>query len=275
MNLNRALNFSGKTAVILGGSGVLCGVLAEALGRQGAAVVVVGHTRMDRARHVASEIVAQGGQAIALQADVLDRRSLEVMAQQTLAAFGHVDILINGAGGARKEATTSEQLSFFDLPEDAVRWVFDLNFMGTFLACQVFGRQMVEQDSGSILNISSMGALRPLTRSVAYSAAKAAVVNFTQWLAVHVSQEYSPNIRVNALTPGFFLTEQNRFLLIDEQSGQLTKRGQRIIDHTPMGRFGQPEALIGPALLLLSDVAGFVHGTTVAVDGGLSAYGGV
>jgi NAD(P)-dependent dehydrogenase (short-subunit alcohol dehydrogenase family) len=275
MNLDRAFDFTGKVAVILGGSGVLCGALAEALGRQGAAVVVVGHTHMDKARQVVEEIVAQGGQAIALQADVLDKESLQVLAQRTLDTFGRVDILINGAGGAKKEATTSEQLSFFDLSEDAVRWVFDLNFMGTFLACQVFGRHIVKQDSGCILNIASMGAVRPLTRSVAYSAAKAAVVNFTQWLAVHVSQEYSPSIRVNALMPGFFLTEQNRFLLLDEQSGELTERGQRITAHTPMGRFGQPEDLIGPALLLLSDVAGFVHGTTVVVDGGLSAFGGV
>jgi NAD(P)-dependent dehydrogenase (short-subunit alcohol dehydrogenase family) len=275
MDLERAFDFTGKVAVVIGGSGVLCGALAEALGQQGAAVVVVGHTHMERARQIVKEIVTRGGQAIARQADVLDKRSLEILAQQTLNTFGHVDILINGAGGARKEATTSDELTFFDLPEDAVRWVFDLNLMGTFLACQVFGRYMVEQDSGRILNIASMGAVRPLTRSVAYSAAKAAVVNFTQWLAVHVSQEYSPNIRVNALMPGFFLTEQNRFLLLDEQSRELTQRGQRIIAHTPLGRFGQPEDLIGPALLLLSDLAGFVHGTTAVVDGGLSAYGGV
>jgi NAD(P)-dependent dehydrogenase (short-subunit alcohol dehydrogenase family) len=275
MNLEKAFDFTGKTAVIFGGSGVLCGALAQALGRQGAATVVVGHRRMDRARQVADEIVSQGGQAIALQADVLDKASLQALAQQTLATFGHVDILINGAGGAKKEATTSEQLPFFDLPEQAVRWVFDLNFMGTFLACQVFARHMVQRDRGCILNIASMGAVHPLTRSVAYSAAKAAVVNLTQWLAVHVSQEYSPTIRVNALMPGFFLTEQNRFLLLDEQSNELTERGQRIIDQTPMGRFGQPEDLIAPALLLLSDVAPFVHGTTAVVDGGLSAYGGV
>ena len=275
MNLDRAFDFTGRAAVILGGSGVLCGALAKALGRQGADVVVVGHTRMDRAHQVASEIVGQGGRAIALQADVLDKESLQDLAQQTVAAFGHVDILINGAGGAKKEATTSEELSFFDLPEDAVRWVFELNFMGTFLACQVFGRTMVEQERGCILNIASMGAVHPLTRSVAYSAAKAAVVNFTQWLAVHVSQEYSPNVRVNALMPGFFLTEQNRFLLLDRSSGELTERGQRILAQTPMGRFGQPEDLVGPALLLMSDVALFVHGTTAVVDGGLSAYGGV
>ncbi len=275
MNLDRAFDFTQKVAVVVGGSGVLCSTLAQALGQQGAAIVVVGHTHMAKAQEIADQIITHGGQAIATQADVLDKKSLNSLAHKTIETFGHIDILINGAGGAKKEATTSEELSFFDLPEDAVRWVFDLNFMGTFLACQVFGRYMVEQDSGCILTISSMGADRPLTRSVAYSAAKAAIVNFTRWLAVHVSQEYSPHIRVNAIMPGFFLTEQNRFLLVDEGDGELTERGQRIIAHTPLGRFGQPEDLIGPALLLLSDVAAFVHGTTVTIDGGISAFGGV
>jgi NAD(P)-dependent dehydrogenase (short-subunit alcohol dehydrogenase family) len=275
MNLDRPFDFTQKVAVVIGGSGVLCGALAQAMGQQGAIIVVVGHTHMAKAQKVADQIAAKGGQALALQADVLDKKSLEALAQRTIDAFGHVDILINGAGGAKKEATTSEQLSFFDLPEDAVRWVFDLNFMGTFLACQVFGRYMVKQDGGNILNIASMGAERPLTRSVAYSAAKAAVVNFTQWLAVHMSQEYSPRIRVNALMPGFFLTEQNKFLVFNEQSGELTERGQRIIAHTPMGRFGQPEDLAGPALMVLSDMTAFMHGTTVAVDGGFSIFGGV
>jgi NAD(P)-dependent dehydrogenase (short-subunit alcohol dehydrogenase family) len=274
MNLNHAFDFTGKVAVVSGGSGVLCGALARALGEQGAAVVVVGHTHMDRAQGVVDEIAAQGGQAVAVQANVLDKESLRDLAELTLDRFGHIDILINGAGGAKKEATTSQELSFFDLPEEAVRWVFDLNFMGTFLPCQILGRAMVEGDGGGILNIASMGADRPLTRSVAYSAAKAATVNFTRWLAVHMSQEYSPRIRVNALMPGFFLTEQNRFLLLNE-GGELTERGQRIISHTPMARFGQPEDLVGPALMLLSDAAGFVHGTTMVVDGGLSAYGGV
>jgi NAD(P)-dependent dehydrogenase (short-subunit alcohol dehydrogenase family) len=274
MNLNHAFDFTGKVAVVSGGSGVLCGALARALGKQGAAVVVIGHTRMDRAQAVADEVAAQGGQAMAVQADVLDKGSLRDLSKLTMDRFGRIDILINGAGGAKKEATTSQELSFFDLPEEAVRWVFDLNFMGTFLPCQILGRAMVEGHGGCILNISSMGAERPLTRSVAYSAAKAATVNFTRWLAVHMSQEYSPRIRVNALMPGFFLTEQNRFLLQNE-GGDLTERGQRIIAHTPMGRFGRPEDLLGPALMLLSDVAEFVHGTTMVVDGGLSAYGGV
>lgn len=268
-------DLSGQVAVVIGGSGVLCGALARALGRHGAAVVVVGHSRLDRARAVADEIVSKGGQAMAAKADVLSRESLEALAEQAVAAYGHVDILINGAGGAKPEATTSETLPFFDLPKDAVQWVFDLNFLGTFLACQVFGRLMVGRGAGQIINISSMGADRPLTRSVAYSAAKAATSNFTQWLAVHVAQDYSTRIRVNAISPGFFLTEQNRFLLTDQESGDLTPRGRSIINHTPLGRFGAPEDLVGTMLWLLSDGAAFVHGIVVPVDGGFSAYGGV
>jgi NAD(P)-dependent dehydrogenase (short-subunit alcohol dehydrogenase family) len=274
-NLDQALDLTGKVAVVIGGSGVLCGTLARALGERGALVVVVGHTRLERAQAIADQIVAQGGQAFAGQVDVLDKGALEALARQTMERFGRVDILINGAGGAKPEATTSEALSFFDLPEDAVRWVFDLNFTGSFLACQVFGRYMVQQDGGCILNISSMGAERPLTRSVAYSAAKAAISNFTRWLAVHMSQNYSTRIRVNALSPGFFMTEQNRFLLVDKETGELTPRGRSIVAHTPMGRFGDPEDLVGTALWLLSDAAAFVHGVVVPVDGGFSAFGGV
>lgn len=237
-------------------------------------MAVVGHS-LSRAQADAEHIVATGGHALALQANVLDRESLVGLARQVIDAFGRVDILVNGAGGARREATTSSDLSFFDLPEQAVRWVFDLNCMGTFLPCQVFDRLMVEQGEGRILNIASMGAYRPLTRSVAYSAAKAAVVNLTQWLAMHMAQEYSPHIRVNALVPGFLLTEQNRFLLFERENSSLTECGRCIIAHTPMGCLGEPEDLVAPALFLLSDVAVFVHGITLVVDGGLSAYGGV
>ena len=275
MGYERWYDFTGKAAVVVGGSGVLCGELARALAAQGAAVVVVGHTHLGRAQAVADEIVAAGGQAIAAQADVLDKGSLSALAQRTLDAFGRVDVLINGAGGAKPEATTSDRLPFSELPQDAVRWVFDLNFLGTFLACQVFSPIMVAQGGGSILNLSSMGATMPLTRSVAYSAAKAAVDNFTRWLAVHMSQEYDARVRVNAIAPGFFLTEQNRFLLTRESTGELTPRGERIVDHTPMGRFGAPEDLVGTALWLLSEGAAFVHGIVVPVDGGFSAYGGV
>ena len=275
MVLERPFDFTGRVAVVTGGSGVLCSALAEALGAHGASVVVVGHSHIERAVAVAERIRADGGEAMATQANVLDKSSLAALQDAVLARYGRVDILINGAGGARPDATTSPALSFFDLPEEAVRWVFDLNVLGTFLPCQTFGRTMVAQGSGNILNIGSMSALRPLTRSVAYSAAKSAVVNFTQWLAVHMSQEYSSEIRVNVLVPGYFLTEQNRFLLYEADGEQLTSRGSRIIDHTPMSRLGAPEDLVGPALFLLSDAAKFIHGAALAVDGGVSAYGGI
>lgn len=275
MNLDKPFDFSGKVSVVTGGSGVLCGALASALGRQKSAVAILANQNLAKAEEKAKEIVESGGKAIALQANVVNKNSLESAAQQIERQLGPVEILVNGAGGARKEATTSDDLSFFELSEEAVRWVFDLNFLGTFLPCQVFARQMVKRESGVILNISSFGADRPLSRSVAYSAAKASVVNFTKWLAVHFSQEYSSHIRVNALAPGFFLTAQNRFLLFEEDASKLTERGERIIAHTPLGRFGEPDDLIGPAMLLLSDLASFMHGTTLVVDGGISAYGGV
>jgi len=274
MNLDRAFDLTGKVAVITGGGGVLCSVLARALAQCGASVAVV-DINLSAAEKVADEIRTQGHQAIAVQADVLDKESLSAAAQRVTEAFGHIDILINGAGGNKKEATTSDELSFFDLPADAIRWVFDLNFLGTLLPSQIFGRYMVEQGSGCIINISSMAAFRPLTRTVAYSPAKAAVSNFTQWLAVHISQNYSDRIRVNAIAPGFFLTEQNRFLLVDGRSGELTERGQAIIDHTPIGRFGDPEDLVGAVLWLLSDGASFVHGAVIPIDGGFSAFSGV
>ena len=254
---------------------MLCGAISRGLAGCGARVVVVAHSRIEKAESLAQELRDGGGKALALQADVLSRQSVQSLLEESVREFGQVDFLLNGAGGAKKEATTNPELSFFDLPEDAVRQTLDLNLMGTFLVCQVFARHMVENDSGVILNVSSRGAYKPLTRSVAYSAGKAAVTNFTQWLAVHISQEYSTNIRVNALVPGFFLTEQNRFLLTERESGDLTERGQRIIDHTPMNRLGNPDDLVGPALWLYSDSARFVHGTVLTVDGGISAYGGV
>ena len=275
MDLDKAFDFSGKVAVVTGGSGVLGGALAAALGEQGASVAVLAHRNLAKAEQVAAKIRARGGRALARKVDVVNKKSLDTASEEILEKLGPVELLVNGAGGARKEATTGSDLSFFDLPEEAVRWVFDLNFLGTFLPCQVFAKHMVKQRRGSILNISSFGADRPLTRSVAYSAAKASVVNFTRWLAVHFSQEYSTKIRVNALAPGFFLTEQNRFLLFEDENEKLTERGERILSHTPLRRFGEPDDLVGPALLLLSGRAGFVHGTTLVVDGGISAYGGV
>jgi len=210
--LEALFGLEGKVAVVTGGGGVLCGALSRALGRMGVRVAVL-DIFPEAAQRVVEGIEAEGGQALAVRCNVLDKASIEEAAQQVLAAYGRVDVLINGAGGNKQEATTMPELPFFDLPAEAIQWVFNLNFVGTLLPSQVFGKLMAEQGDGVILNISSMNAFRPLTRIPAYSAAKAAVSNFTQWLAVHMAQEYSPQIRVNALAPGFFLTEQNRFLL--------------------------------------------------------------
>jgi NAD(P)-dependent dehydrogenase (short-subunit alcohol dehydrogenase family) len=264
-----------KVVALTGGAGVLCGTMSRYLAGRGAKVAVL-DIAAPSAQALADEINAAGGQAVGVVANVLDKASLEAAAAQVLDAFGRVDVLINGAGGNKAEATaTPGEHTFFDLPPDALQWVFNLNFLGTVLASQVFGALMVEQGHGVILNISSMTALRPLTRVAAYGAAKAAVSNFTQWLAVHLAQEYNPNIRVNAIAPGFFLTQQNQFLLIDEKTGDPTPRGKTIIDHTPMGRYGDAEELIGTTVWLLSDAAKFVTGIVVPVDGGFSAFSGV
>ena len=263
-----------KVIVITGAGGVLCGEMAKALASADAKIAVLDIDEV-AAVEVTDEIISSQGQAIAVKCNVLDKESLESAKKEINSEFGQIDILINGAGGNKKEATTSPELSFFDLPSDAIRFVFDLNFLGTLLPTQVFGKQMAETGEGVILNISSMNAFRPLTKIAAYSAAKAAVSNFTQWLAVHVCQNYSKYIRVNAIAPGFFLTEQNRFLLTDETTGELTDRGKTIINHTPMGRFGEPEELIGTVMWLLSDAAKFVTGVVVPIDGGFSAFSGV
>jgi NAD(P)-dependent dehydrogenase (short-subunit alcohol dehydrogenase family) len=272
--LQQLFGLQDKVAVVTGGGGVLCGTMSRALGRFGVKVAVLDIVPQ-AAEAVVASIEEAGGTGVAVACDVLDKASIEEAAQVVMDRFGRVDILINGAGGNKKEATTTPDLPFFDLPADAVQWVFHLNFIGTLLPSQVFGKLMAEQGHGVILNTSSMNAFSPLTRIPAYSAAKAAVSNFTQWLAVHMNQEYAPNIRVNALAPGFFLTEQNRFLLTDEATGDLTPRGQTIIDHTPMGRFGDPEDLVSTMLWLLSDGANFVTGIVVPVDGGFSAFSGV
>lgn len=264
---------SGKVAVITGGGGVLPSAIAEGLAKDGVRCVLLDLAE-DKAELALKRVRQAGSDGLALKANVLSRADLEKAAEETMKVFGRVDFLINGAGGNHPRATTSKETPFFDLPEDAVRFVFDLNFMGTFLACQVFGKIMVEQGEGVILNIASMNAIRPLTRIPAYSAAKAAVANFTQWLAVHMAQEYSPKIRVVAIAPGFFLTEQNRYLLLDE-NGNLTERGKQIIAHTPMGRFGDPEDLLGAVRWLLSPGAAFVTGVVIPIDGGFSAYAGV
>ena len=272
--LKSLYSLENKTAVITGGGGVLCRVISLALARLGVKVTVL-DISLDAAQRVVAEIQAQGGQAAAVRCDVLDKASVESALQEVVKIFGRVDILINGAGGNKKQATTAPDLSFFDLPADAIQGVFNLNFIGTLLPSQVFGKEMVRQGDGVILNISSMNAFRPLTRIPAYSAAKAAVSNFTQWLAVHIAQEYSPRIRVNAIAPGFFLTEQNRFLMTDAATGELTPRGKSVLAHTPLGRFGSPDDLISAVLWLLSPGASFVTGIVVPLDGGFSAFSGV
>jgi NAD(P)-dependent dehydrogenase (short-subunit alcohol dehydrogenase family) len=272
--MNELFSLEGKVAVVTGGGGVLCGALSRALGKVGVKVAVL-DIFPEAAQAVVDDIVADGGEAIAVKCDVLTKSSIEEARDVVLDAYGKVDILLNGAGGNKREATTGPEMPFFDLPADAVQWVFNLNFIGTLLPSQVFGKLIADQGEGSILNISSMNAFRPLTKIPAYSGAKAAVSNFTQWLAVHMSQEYSTKVRVNAIAPGFFLTAQNRFLLLNEETGKWTPRGQQILDHTPMGEFGAPEDLVGTVFWLLSPSARFVHGVVVPIDGGFSAYSGV
>ena len=272
--LNRLYDFSGKTLVVTGGTGVLGSEIACALVGCGANIAILAR-HPDKAESLLQLMGPRRTQATAITADVLDLESLRKAAGLIQERFGGVDGLLNAAGGNKPQAVTSADLRFFDLPADALRYVFDLNLMGTILPTQVFGRMMADKGEGVILNFSSMSALRPLTRVAAYSAAKAAVNSFTQWLAVHVAQEYSPRIRVNAVAPGFFLTSQNKFLLTEEKTGNLTARGQAIISHTPMARFGQPEDLVGAALWLLSPASAFVTGIVLPVDGGFSAFAGV
>jgi len=270
---------TGLTAAITGGAGELCGKMAQALAAQGVKVIIL-DVAAERAEEKAAAIVQDGGQALGLTADVLSRESLVAVRELISQKFGGLDILINGAGGNLPEATTNDTRDFFSLPLEAIRRVFELNCLGTILPCQVLGELILEtvQKSGgygNIVNISSMNAFRPLTRIPAYSAAKAAVSNFTQWLAVHLAQNYTPRIRVNALAPGFFLTDQNRFLLIDEKSGGLTPRGQTIVAHSPSGELGKSDDLISTLFWLLDPKSRFITGIIVPIDGGFSAFSGV
>lgn len=281
-----SIDLSGKTAIVTGGGGVLCSGFAKTIAACGAKVAVL-DLNPDAAQKVVDEIVADGGKAMAVATNVLQKASLEQARDKVLAEFGSIDILINGAGGNNPRGTTSKEYlfpedldegakkditTFFELDPDGVQFVFNLNFIGTLLPTQVFAKEMIKAEHPVILNVSSMNAFRPLTKIPAYSAAKAAVSNFTMWLAVHFSKV---GIRVNAIAPGFFATAQNHALLFNED-GSLTPRSDKIIAHTPMGRFGVPEDLDGTLLWLLSDKAsGFVNGVVVPVDGGFAAYSGV
>jgi NAD(P)-dependent dehydrogenase (short-subunit alcohol dehydrogenase family) len=271
MKSNSKGALTGNVAVVTGGGGVLCSVMAQALAKAGAKVAV-----LDLNEKAALKAAKKcGPDAIGLSADVLDHDSLVAAHAEIKKQLGPVSILVNGAGGNHPGTTTNPQQSFFDLSPEAFTKVFQLNIVGTVLPCQVFCTDMVKKKKGIVLNIASMNAFRPLTRIPAYSAAKAAVKNFTEWLAVHMAQEYSPKIRVNAIAPGFFLTKQNKFLLVDEKTGKATPRGKLILDNTPYAAYGKPEDLVSTLLWLCSDESRFITGTTVAVDGGFNAFSGV
>jgi NAD(P)-dependent dehydrogenase (short-subunit alcohol dehydrogenase family) len=259
-----------KVAVVTGAAGILCSVISRGLAKKGVKVALL-DINIESAEKIATQINENGGDALALKVNVLDKESVGSAKDKVLEKFGTIDILINGAGGNKEEATTGENRLFFDMPEEVLKWVFDLNLMGTIIPCQIFGKVFAEKQKGSIINISSMSAFTPLTRTVAYCAAKAAVSDFTNWLAVYVNREYSPEIRVNAIAPGFLLTGQNRYLLIDEKTGGYTERGKKIIDNTPMARYGKPEELIGAIIFLCSDEASFINGIVLPIDGGFLA----
>ena len=266
-------SLAGKVAVVTGGTGVLGGVIARGLAAAGAAVGILGR-RADKAHLVADEITAAGGSAIALVANVLDKQSLVAARTALLMQHGRVDILVNGAGGNVSGATIVNDLTFFAMEQRDFEQVVALNLTGTLLPSQVFGEPMAEQGCGVIINISSMTAQKPLTRVLGYGNAKAAVDNYTKWLAVELTQKYGSGLRVNAIAPGFFVGEQNRDFLLNAD-GSNTTRGQLIVDHTPMSRYGEPSELVGTALWLASDASRFVTGIVVPVDGGFSAFSGI
>lgn len=264
---------AGKVCVLTGGTGVLGGVMAHGLALAGARVAVLGR-RADKAEEVAASVRAAGGEAIATAADVLDEAGLKAVRAKLLADWGSIDLLVNAAGGNQPGATLTPTQTTFDLDSEAMRQVMDLNFFGTFLPIQVFASPMAERGSGAIVNVSSMAAIQAITRVAGYSGAKAAVDNLTKWLATTFAKQHGPGLRVNAIAPGFFVAEQNRRLLLDED-GSLTQRGQAIIDNTPMGRFGEAEELLGALIWLLSDASRFVTGVVVPIDGGFSVFSGV
>jgi len=271
--LNHLFSLQGRVAIVTGGTGVLGGAIAHGLAAAGAKIGILGR-RVERAAEVVEAIQANGGEAMAIPADALDPTALANARDAVLQQWGRIDILINAAGGNSPDATVFGDVTFFNLKREAVQKMLDLNLIGTILPSQVFGEVMAKAGKGSILNISSMAAQRPLTRVIGYAAAKSAIDNFTRWLAVDLATKHGQGVRVNAIAPGFFIGEQNRAFLINAD-GSPTPRGETIIAHTPMKRFGEADELIGAAVWLCSDAAKFVTGIVVPVDGGFSAFGGV
>lgn len=273
MSVFDQFSLAGKTAIVTGATGVLGGAMAHGLAAAGAKVATLGR-RAERAQEVVDAIQAEGGTALATPADVLNKESLASARNAVMAEWGRIDILINAAGGNMPGATIFNDVTFFNMKEEDYDGVVKLNLHGSLLPTQVFGEVMAEQGSGAIINISSMAAARSLTRVLGYSNAKAAIDNFTQWMAMELAMKYGAGLRVNAIAPGFFVGEQNRAFLLNPD-GTYTTRGQTIIDHTPMGRFGEPDELVGTAIWLASDAAKFVTGIIVPVDGGFSAFSGI
>jgi NAD(P)-dependent dehydrogenase (short-subunit alcohol dehydrogenase family) len=280
IDVMKQFSLDGKTCVITGGGGALCGIMAEVLASLGVKVAIL-DLDMESAKKREALIKKDGGKAKAFECNVLDEEQLKTVYSEISSLWGSTDFLINGAGGNDPRGTTTNEFlekedlyskelkTFFDLDLEGFSHVFNLNFIGTFLPTKVFSRGMCESGTGSIVNISSMSAITPLTKVAAYSAAKSAVSNFTRWLAVHLSHV---GIRVNALAPGFFMTEQLRFLHIDQKTGKYTQRAKKVIAHTPMQRYGEPDELIGTVIWLLSDASRFVTGIVVPIDGGFSSY---
>lgn len=268
-NMDSIFNLKGKIALITGGAGVLGSNFANVLAQQGVIVGIVSQS-IEKANKTVATIESNGGKAFAVQANVLNKEELEKAKDFIVEKYGRLDILINAAGGNMPGATISPDQAIFDMKVDDLQKVVDLNIIGTMLPSQVFSELFAQQKSGNIINISSASAQRPLTRVVGYSASKAAIDNFTQWMAVELAQKYGEGIRVNAISPGFFIGEQNKALLLTPE-GKLTPRGEKIIEHTPMGRFGTPEDIDGALLFLCSDMSKFVTGTILKVDGGFAA----
>ncbi len=272
--MDNLFDVAGKVAVITGGSGILCGAMAKALAARGAKVGILGRTP-EKNKQMVDEITAAGGAALGLVADVMDEAQLEAAAQKVVDTWGRIDILINGAGGNIPGAAIPPSENFFDNhPFGNYKRVFELNLDGTVLPTMVFGRVMARQKSGSIINISSMTAAQAVTRVPGYSTAKAAVDCFTRWLAVETALKFGEHIRVNAIAPGFFVTDQNRALLTTPDGGY-TERGASVINKTPVRRFGEADELVGTCIWLCSDASKFVTGTIIPVDGGFSAWSGV